>query len=248
MLVGYYGQIGSGKNILSLHNTLIKNNYYKIYANFEIKVNNFEKIDIAELLHIEAPKNKNKKIKVILDEAYTILESRMSLSDINQFMSYVEFQSRKKGMDIDVIAQLRGTVDIRYRKMEHMTFFGKARREKINGKMNNEDFHYVVTNGFKAKKIGLKYSGAKKLFPIYNTNEVIMPINLKNLEASIGKLDNEKLNRIINEIVSLVLEVHKKDDCTITAGYVKDVMLEYNQPLQFSTMAFNRIQRKISES
>src|SRR4030042_4075128 len=109
MLISIEGDVGSGKTLLSTFMAI--DDPRPVYANYKINIPNFKPLKPEMLWEL------NKPTLIILDEAYTWLENRTSGKPINRYMSYILFQSRKRGLDFILTDQIVGTIDPRYRWM-----------------------------------------------------------------------------------------------------------------------------------
>lgn len=163
MLINIYGGLGSGKTLLGVF--ILKKAHdtgKNVFANIHVKFANL--IDLKKLLDYNFPDNS----VVLLDEVYTLLESRLSTSNLNIYISHIFFQSRKKGLDIVTTAQLRRTVDIRVRNLADIDVL--ATRQ-------GKDFRYTV---FYNDELGLPkhfiipYNIAKRYFQYYDTREIVV--------------------------------------------------------------------------
>lgn len=178
MLILIHGRIGNGKTLLLVYfSTKLKR---LIYANFKLDLPNFRPFILSQLNKI--PENVN----IFLDEGYILSESRRSSSNLNLIMSYVYNQSRKTKRDIYITTQLYSAIDKRFRLQANLVIYC----DKING-----NFFYTITNRetntTNIKCIPKKFT--QKYFDLYNTYEVIKPINDIDLAFEIDKQDSEEL-------------------------------------------------------
>lgn len=119
-IYGIYGLPWSGKSMLAMTLASI---YQRIYWNLEIKKNGFvvsnQVANVSEISRI--PFNKKKGV-VILDESGLNINSRRSADDANLEFWKLAMLSRKKNVDIFVIAQLDYSVDKYLRDLSVYTF------------------------------------------------------------------------------------------------------------------------------
>ena len=244
MLIGVYGDVGSGKTILL---TKIARDYPKIpvLSNFKINLPNVKPLEPDMLLDIEPSED---GIIVLITEAYTWLESRTSQSKVNRYMSYVGFQSRKRDLDIVCDAQLRSSLDLRFKDMENYTIFCGDRPKP---KISTEPFLYRVIKGFRYRDMIFPFKKAKKLFSIYDTKEVIMPHDIEELKADLISSNPVSLNRTINDLVSLLKEtfpeIMDKEIKEITHDFVSDVLLQIGKPVSFESFVYTRLRSQIQQ-
>ncbi|MBD3197350.1 MAG: AAA family ATPase [Candidatus Lokiarchaeota archaeon] len=196
MLVIVVGDLGSGKTLFLTY--LAKHSKYKIYSNFNLRLNNYHKLTIKKLLELE----ESQKSLVFIDEAYTWLESRSSGRSINKLLSYIYFQSRKRNLDFFLTAQLAHTIDRRFREM-----FDYCIKCETKGPY----FHYAIFNRKRLiTRLKLRYDKAKKYFPLYDTFQIIMEEDAINLAWQ--ALDREDKIKEIKKLKEEFLEWTKKED------------------------------------
>lgn len=189
MLILIHGRIGNGKTFLLVYfATKLKR---LIYSNFKLDLPNFRPFILSQLNKI--PENVN----IFLDEGYILSESRRSSSNLNLIMSYIYNQSRKTKRDIYITTQLYSAIDKRFRLQANLVI----NCEKING-----NFFYTITNRetnlTNIKCIPKKFT--KKYFDLYNTYEIIKPINDIDLSFEIDKQDPEELLNKAKEYGDLI--------------------------------------------
>lgn len=179
MLIGILGSLGSGKTLLLTifcFKKLLNN--WRVYSNYKINDGNINFIEPIDLLEISKGKN-----FVALDEVYAWLDSRVSASATNRILSYLMFQSRKKGMDIGYTAQLGSSVDLRLRELTDIII------ECV--KIPKVGFLYYVNwinlQTVYTRKIFLPLNVAKKYFVKYDTTEVIKPLGFEKLKKQLAK-------------------------------------------------------------
>ena len=85
MLIHFTGDVGSGKTLFCTQVAL--HDKRQIYSNYNIKLPNYHDLK-PEMLSILT-----ESTLVIIDEAYTWLESRLSGRNINLYLTYILFQS-----------------------------------------------------------------------------------------------------------------------------------------------------------
>ncbi len=193
MLCTIIGNLGSGKTLLATilayySNLPIISNYSIEFPNKQIEEFNLNKFIRAEYSNCV----------IVMDEAYTYLESRISGSELNRIMSYILFQSRKKSVQMYITAQLLSSLDKRYRELSDM--FIVANRIGVN-------FQYFVLVGNQQSNFILKYENVLPFFDMYNTNEVILSTDKKILfdtQESADKL--KEIEKYADEITEFYKE------------------------------------------
>lgn len=190
------GNLGSGKTLFTV--IIASDSKLPVVSNFKLNLPNVECL----------PFELNKFLKaeysdciIILDEAYTYLESRISQSELNRIMSYILFQSRKKNVTIYLTAQLFSTIDKRYRELSE--FLVIAYRKNLDF----ADFVYYVYSKTKKRKIVIPFTKAVDFFKYYDTNEVVFERDEK---LDFRLKDGKEKSNDIDEIAILVKEHYAK--------------------------------------
>jgi hypothetical protein len=201
MLAGFYGDVGSGKTLL-LMDYAVKPIYKKFYANFKVfKMSKYEPLKLEDLFNYVP----NAPVTLFgFDEGYTLIESRTSLEKLNRYISYALFQCRKAHRDFISTAQLKSTLDLRFKDMERFTVYAFPHDEK-----SQDDFKYAYITEFSVTFWSLNFKYAKKhLFGLYDTEEIILPHDFKELQEEIILSDPKKLKIKVNQVLSRL----KKED------------------------------------
>ena len=169
---------------------------------------------------------------VVWDEAYTEMENRDFMSDQNRINSYLLFQSRKNNMSIISISQLN-ILDVRWRGLEENAIFCFDRPiYDKNFKDYKGDFHYAYFRGNKIVRFTLKYNEAKKVFPLFNTKQKILPKNFQEMKDRMMLQNPKEKLKYIDKIAD---EIRDKCDLDkVTHDSVKNAMLE----LEYSDFKF----------
>lgn len=166
MLVGIFGNMGSGKTLLMtiLSKYAEKKTGYPVYANYPLK-NSVLVTRFKELLEIENG-------ILSMDELWVSMDSRQS--DFNVNLSRFIMWTRKKNILLYFTSQLPSQVDKRVRHAcdlwvgcEHL------------GKMVRPFFRYTFLNGLTGtilKAIKIPDSKAEKFYSEYDSFKVIEPI------------------------------------------------------------------------
>jgi hypothetical protein len=242
MLMGVYGDVGSGKTILGTE-IVFRCPKIPVYSNVEMKLPNYHPLEITDIFKLEPSET---GLLMFIDEAYSWIESRASSSDVNKYVSYIGFQSRKRDLDIVCTAQLRSSLDLRFRDMETISVFCFDRPKP---KTSKEDFRYRFVKGLRYHDLTFPYKKAKKLFPLYNTNKVIMPFGFQELEAKIQTKEPISLNQTINDIIELIKHdnnFHVSDfmnmsENKITHSYCKNLLASIEKPQTFEPFVYERM-------
>jgi len=225
MLISLIGNVGSGKTLFLVLLSYIYSFFdkRKIHANFYIKLENCIALNLPNFIE-----NERDNMIVFLDEAYTYLESRISMSHLNKAMSYVIFQSRKRNLDIYLTAQMFSTIDVRFREQTDILI--KCKRI-INDNFNGFKYKIINLNSESIKTMLFPMSEAKTYFHLYNTYEIIPPYQKDKMVLEILKnTDYERYKYKIHQIAESIKPKLKK----ITHPSVKTLLFEngYNASIE----------------
>lgn len=223
-ITGTYGDVGTGKDLISVIDANFTPHEIPIYANFKINLKRAEKIEPEEIYEVFTEDSKIPIKKMITTELYGWLEARESaFSEMGKYISYMIFQSRKRGLNWMANAQLRSTVDLRWRGMEDKIIYCHPRDLDMSGN-SSDDFHYTIMKNLKVANLTLEYETAKQFFGLYNTKDIIMPQEFEHLQNKIKfKKNPEMLNKFINAKASLIMKKFP-----IPSNQLKDGTFKYH--------------------
>ncbi|MGB9622926.1 MAG: ATP-binding protein [Candidatus Bathyarchaeia archaeon] len=176
-LIGVVGSMGSGKTLLAtalavdmahLYGRMVLANYYIDAERAQIR---YERVTPKTLGNYAKRFSDDITGKVlVLDEIYAFgLDSRMSASALNRVTSYLIFQTRKLDTDLIYTAQLFGAVDLRIRQLTDLLISATKRADGFSYAFWRRDTDTI-------RMYFLPESAAKRIYPLYNTREVIKPI------------------------------------------------------------------------
>lgn len=211
MLIIILGNLGSGKTLLLTY--LATKTKRKIFANYEIYLKNYNKLEVDTLLNL--PNN----IDVYLDEAYTWLESRVSGKALNRYLSYILLQSRKRTLDIYCTAQLFSTLDKRFREKADIL---------IKCEKKNLGYKYWIynMNQYTQKILLLPFEKAEKYYKVYDTYEIVEPYQKSSLEFTLLQSNTERLFKRAKEIAEFIWKDIEGQKYGITHNSVKLALLK----------------------
>lgn len=223
-----FGDVGTGKTLLSVIIALFDQR--PILANFEIKDERWHNLEPQMLYDVHEP------TLVIIDEAYSWLESRMSGNAVNRYLSYVLFQSRKRGIDFILTAQLLSSIDLRFKTMADIYILAELTRG---------GFVYTVMFPGKhgRKTLTLSVETASKYWDKYDTMQLVNPID----DELLFKVTPNKADALpeIDRAIQDMLE--EAEACKWTKGTVSDYCLENLLPHSYADIIYNRLKRKIQK-
>lgn len=187
-----------------------------IYANYHLKMDNYRELKLADLLGF-----KNEQAIICIDEAYVLLESRNSMDIMNQYVSYILFQSRKRGLDFIVTAQLNSTLDLRYKELTDV--FVAANKTRAG-------FQYAIKFGGRIKMFTLPPKQAEKIYGLYDTTELIIPERMHEMVDEIENMDPEVLDKKVTACVKKIEALDELGDLKrVTHDDTKNWMLEVRE-------------------
>jgi len=166
MRIGICGFPRQGKTLLQVVLGYIAKEYLgmDVLANFEVSFAKY--INPIELLKFEL-----ENCVLLLDEAYTLIDSRLN-TYANRLQSYFMFQSGKRDVDIIFTAQLLGSIDDRVRELMEL----KILAEKMK---SEQRFRYTVFVGqYPISTFFLSFQNAEQFYPMYKTKVPIYPMEM----------------------------------------------------------------------
>jgi hypothetical protein len=183
---GYIGLLGTGKTLgavtdaKDLHDRL----GLAVLANCYISFG--ERVNPLDILNMEL-----EKCVLIIDEAYTVLDARVN-SEAGRLYGYFLKQSRKRDVYVFFTSQRFMDVDIRLRQITAEVYYcEKSETDKC--------FYYTVIEGGAVQDVKkLTFKEAKKIYPLYDTMEIIVPMgvrddvtNMEDLKTLVEKCPNQ---------------------------------------------------------
>ena len=160
MIYGLVGLPGSGKTLfLTVLGYIAYRKGYTVMSNFKLKFRH-ERIDLEKLARFQI-----QNVFLLLDEIYQLVDSRRSLSLVNQALSYLILQSRKRNFHLAYSAQILGMADLRIRAITNY-------RIHCVNEVENRRFKYIfLPNAGKYFIYELPYSKAAYFVKLFDTSE-----------------------------------------------------------------------------
>ena len=164
MLTIIQGNLGKGKTLyltmLAKHST-----YPKVISNYHLNFD-FEEFSLMKCL-----KGEYMNATICLDEIYTLIDARDSMSNQSKALSSTLLQSRKKNVHMIGTLQMLRTMDVRWRELIDKFIEAKG---LIRFKGNFYYKYIIYEKGVSFPKYQYwKFSEATKYYALYNTNQVI---------------------------------------------------------------------------
>ena len=225
MLISILGDVGSGKTLLSTALAIMDDR--PVFANYRIHIDRWKMFYPETLLKVPFGS------LVIMDEAWSLIESRLTGRGINRFFSYILFESRKLGIDILMTDQLSRTIDPRFRDMTNIEIHCEA---AIVG-FEYHVFRLSSYRYFVPKTFIIPYEVAELIYPFYDSWEKIDNID-SDLIFSITK-DKTDIIKEIDGYVEAVMKLYPIG--RITRSVVSDFCLRNNLSKQYVGMMYDRI-------
>lgn len=229
MLTLIIGNLGSGKTLLATVIACHTKSGTPIFSNYALKIPNYTPLEPENLME------KGTRGLIIMDEAYVWLESRTSGNKINRYLSYILYQSRKKGFDFILTVQNISALDRRFREQADRIVL-------CNNSKNMQRFEYFIYKKeflvYKKAIRYLSYEKAKKYYKYYDTAEIVNPPSMKRLSYSFILNDNEKLDKLINKICSEI-NVDK-----VTKDNVERELIKMDYPKELAKYVYAQLKQK----
>jgi hypothetical protein len=238
MLIVVLGNRGSGKTLWMTLQALKSKR--EVWSNYRIDIERYNELNVVDLID-ELPDN----VEVLIDEAYTWLESRTAGRGLNRYLTYLAFQIRKSKRNFIVSAQQRGTIDVRFRKeWDYMVYC--FRKKNQNKKRKEWDFAIRILDKYSLKIIQkvLPYEKAKKYFNYYDTYEVVEPYDKQNLRLELMKDDPKKLHNHIKEVAQDI----EKDIDKITHSTVSNALIKNGYTRAYHTYVYDLLKGKLKSN
>lgn len=217
MLIVVHGGLGSGKTLLL--SAIAKYSKDHIVSNFHLN-RDYEEFSLNKFVNAEY-----ENCIILMDEAYVYLESRLSMSKVNRASSYILFQSRKKNVRMYLTVQMVSTLDVRFRSLTDLWIYCEGLTER--------GYKYVLIDNMTGatRTTYLPLSSAEKIYPIYDTNEVVSP----NIESTNFMAQDELKNFVMDR----VNEIRKHyGNRKITKNIVKKWYFEHGYPTSTIEMVY----------
>lgn len=188
IIFGFYGQ-----------------NQKEIYFNFPTKLAKAKTVDLGLIFS-----NTLKNCYLFLDEAYLLIDSRHSSSNVNINMSYQLFQIRKNDIDIYLATQLSRTIDIRF--LLQVDCIIQCYRYPESLQLQPEYFQYEFITQDTKTIWNLPFEKAKQFFPLYNTKEQITSENITDNQLRIIKQTNPQQFCLMSKDIAKQIYLKRKGE------------------------------------
>jgi len=202
MLVGIFGNMGSGKTLLLTMLTYL----YKIKKSSFVATNYYNQISdlilsAEELLMSISDLNKSSTNLLALDEIGKIATATSWYTDINEIIGKIFTESRKKNFDIIYTSQSAMMVDRNIRRVTDIILLPQYNSK--TSKVIVDYYEFRGTAWFKDEPFDFR---GEQFFDFYNTDEVILPNKQAIVNYYIKQLREDK------ELYSKILACEKPKD------------------------------------
>lgn len=236
-LILIFGDRGSGKTLL-LTRFLLKNLFpffsnYKVYKDDTRKEFHplYNELYPEELLHLNVP-----QAKIGITEAYEYFENRLGMGSFQRYMSYIVFQSRKRGLDFIIDTQLDNTIDNRFVRLCDYIICAEA---------ENYGFHYYCSNKKFITEFNITFKEAEKIWGKYDSWEVILTPQVEHLGKQIEVQNKEKLKSKLAQLEEKFYEEYGEDfkKNRITHAVVENFLLDNDESDVYGDFLYARLQK-----
>lgn len=212
------GDVGSGKSLIMTILAYLSSQKY-VFANFNLRIPNKEikKFSLDDMFTDELSEG-----DVFLDEVYTLVDSRNSMSNYNKALSYILFQSRKKGLNIFNAMQLPRSIDVRFREMANYIIKCESNDKGFIYHIYRIKQHKVVSY----RKLSLKYNVASYFFTMFDTKQIITSEKVDNLKQKV--YTKEKIQEIIDKHIEPFKKYLSENDVKFSKDSVKFYCRKHN--------------------
>lgn len=214
--MAFLGDLGSGKTTLMTRQAILTKKLHPekiIYSNYVLNNYQYEELDLMDLYlnHQEV-----RDTIILIDEIYTMMDSRLSSSHRNEVESYFIAMTRKAKADLFVTMQYETFTDCRLSPFIKVKYVMETVPVEYKATIENVEYCYVKPHPylFKVHLFDDRNTGnpiyrefifdGRKWFKEFNTDQYILPpkdvlqrIELKQVET---ELRLEKTKRKLEEL------------------------------------------------
>ena len=237
-LINIIGDVRTGKTALmtalAVDEILDDPENTEVFHNYDLNISGAVKVEPEDLFKI---RKNGKQHLVLIDEAYAWLESRISSSnEMNQYLSYILFQSGKDDTTFILTEQLLSTIDKRFRKMGNLII--EAEKDPIGfiytfmlPDLSEWNTYYVLLEDM------------EPYFPNYGTYTKVQPIDEDMMIRVVT--DKTKLGPEIDHIIE---ELHKIHPGKWTKGAIDAWLMKNRYAPSYGTYVYNEMKlRELSK-
>lgn len=206
----------------------------EVFHNYDLNLEGSVRIEPEDLFKI---RRNGKQHLVLIDEAYAWLESRVSVhSEMNQYLSYILFQSGKDDTTFILTEQLLSTIDKRFRKMSNLI---------IEAERDPEGFIYtfMTPDLEEFNTYYLTEEDMEPYYPYYGTYTKVQPID----EDLMIRVVTDK-TKLGPEIDAIIEKLHEINPGRWTKGAIDAWLMKNRYAPSFATYVFNEMKlRELSQ-
>jgi len=196
------GGQGSGKTLITT--LLCSISPFPVFSNTPLNIPQYRELRIESF--VDMPEF----AVMVIDEAYTSIDSRTSMSARNIRLTQQAFQMRKATRTLFITAQQQKAIDSRYRKEWNRLIF--CSRVPDNSKAEEKwDFQYEfrikdLAGRVFNSQISLEFEDVKKYFSLFDTYHIVEPIDKDLLEYKMIRKNADAYFEKCNQIAEIVRE------------------------------------------
>lgn len=226
-LLDAYGDRGSGKTLVFTYFATKANKMnIPVVADYKLNLPNYVPLKIDELLQLQY------KVALIqFDEFDVYMNNRRSMSNLSLFINNAIKQSRKKSLDIMANTQLLDTIDWRFTELTNISIICYGIIEVKKKEFFRYDIIFKSIFGNKIRKLLLPVDFLETLYDVYDTDEPIMPTDVKELALEVKDQKALKLEveRVGKKILDNRLE-YNLGEKKLTEKKLRFILLELEEP------------------
>lgn len=225
-LYSVVGDWGTGKTLLTTYIALEV--ALLVLANYEIRCDRWKRLTLDNIF------TEAFNCILIIDEAYTWIDSRSSGKDLNKYMSYILEQIRKRGVTIFLTYQELSLIDVRFRRqIDRYIFCSK------HGSTDEPYYKYTVMKNANSprKTWVMPYQIAKKVYDCYNTEEIITPPDFSRVEMNAMAFAEPK--DVLGQARLYAGQIVGKVGSNITRERVEIALMEKNISPAYAKVVYN---------
>ena len=199
----------------------------EVFHNYDLNIEGSVKIEPEDLFNI---RKNGKQHLVLIDEAYAWLESRCSSgNEMNQFLSYILFQSGKDDTTFILTEQLLSTIGKRFRKMCNLII--EAERDPAGFV-----YTFMTPDLSEYNSYYLTEEDMQEYYQYYGTYTKVQPID-EDMRIRVIT-DKTKLGPVIDEIIERLHEINPNK---WTKGAIDAWLMKNRYAPSFGTYVYNEM-------
>lgn len=230
MLINIVGNVGSGKTLMAVILSVYfnKKTHVDIHSNIHFYEIPYSDLSIANLISQQIS-----HAVILLDEAYTYIHSRNSMSNGNQMFGTVLFQSRKTDLILILTEQIQRSIDVYYRDLCDLTItcVNCVSYFEYDFLFHKQNVHF---------KMRLHIKTAQKYFDLYDTTEIVSDNSAKQKAIVFSAMSPEQRQKYIDNLASTIIDNYSEKE-KITLKDIKNYLMINDLKASFANLIFESI-------